>query len=84
MKYHVKYKKSCDAYQTLSQDGQQTPAPARHRERGAIGPKKDNKEGQYDPDTEYDPKTGALDPASGHIISNAYDKIWNALRSVQP
>lgn len=39
------------------------------------------KEGQYDPETLCDPATGALDPKSGHNISNAYDQILAALKT---
>lgn len=38
------------------------------------------KEGQYVSGTIYDPDTGALDPKSGHNVSNAYDEILAALK----
>lgn len=38
------------------------------------------KEGQYVPATTYDPDTGALDPKSGHAVSDAFDEMLAALR----
>ena len=39
------------------------------------------KEGQFDPETLFDPITGKLDPNSGHVVSDAYDQILAALKS---
>jgi len=38
------------------------------------------KQGQFDPETLYDPATQALDSKSGQIVSTAYDQILAALR----
>jgi GH35 family endo-1,4-beta-xylanase len=92
----VKYQKSCDALQIwgATDDGSWLPnQEATPVTRWVIdtrsGPTKGKlgywpKEGQYDPETLFDPITGMLNPNSGHTISNAYDAMIAALSKTNP
>jgi GH35 family endo-1,4-beta-xylanase len=87
----IRHEQSCDAFQIwgATDDGswlpnaQATPitrwvkdtrAGATHGQMGYWP-----KEGQFDPETLFDPATRALDPQSGQTVSNAYDQLVTAL-----
>ena len=88
----LRHKQSCDAFQVWGatddgswlQNAQATPMTRWVKDtrpgatQGQMGywPK----QGQFDPETLYDPATQALDPKSGQIVSTAYDQILAALR----
>ena len=91
----VRHKRSCDAFQIWGatddgswlQNAQATPItrwvkdtrPGATQGQTGYWPK----QGQFAPETLFDPATGALDPKSGHAVSTAYDQIVTALRTTQ-
>jgi GH35 family endo-1,4-beta-xylanase len=91
----MSHRKSCDAFQVWGatddgawiQNAEATPVtrwvrdtrPGATKGQAGYWPKV----GQFAPATLYDPATGALDPHSGHDVSDAYDQILTALKSRQ-
>ncbi len=89
----VRHKQSCDAFQIWGatddgswlQNAQATPM-TRWVKDTRPGPTQGQtgywpKQGQFDPETLYDPAAGTLDPQSGQTVSTAYDQIVTALKA---